>query len=263
MDWIIGLLLVGGIVFWLSRPKANIAPVPARPDVPSTPEYENYQDELERKPIEELDKDEQIIRRAHDAFMAERDRMSAEYSSNKAALSEDEKKLSKARNFISTRYLDHALPFVQEETRYWPSWSKLGESRWISPVTLSEVDGTTSGSSDINWVQFRADNGPLYRIEFERSRMPVDGDHEYGSMTLFVDGDTVLGMFVRRNWTHEWASWQFSMVEALKVGPWIEGFLAFYLRLRSIKEKASADRANEYVRQKAAKIDLGDNTTEI
>ncbi len=65
-------------------------------------------------------------------------------------------------------------------------------------------------------------------------------------------------MFVRRDWTKEWASWYFSGVESLKVGPWIEGFIALYNRLRSIKENKSEDRNNDYVGEKAAKIDLGD-----
>ncbi len=88
-------------------------------------------------------------------------------------------------------------------------------------------------------------------------QMPMDGDYEYGSMTLSVDGEEVLGMFVRRDWTKEWANWQFSGVESLKVGSWIDGFMAFYNRLRSIKENKSEDRNDDYVRKNAAKIDLG------
>lgn len=62
--------------------------------------------------------------------------------------------------------------------------------------------------------------------------MPIDDDYEYGSMALSMDGEEVPSMFVQRDWTKEWSRWQFSMVESLKVGPWIEGFIAFYNLLR-------------------------------
>jgi len=133
----------------------------------------------------------------------------------------------------------------------------MDASRWTAPLPISDVDGTTTGGHDKNWVEFRAESSPLYKVEFERSRMPVDDDYEYGSMTLSVDGEEVLGMFVRRNWTKEWSMWQFSIVESLKVGPWIEDFIAFYNRLRSIDENKSEDISGNYVREKAAKIDLG------
>ena len=258
MDWIIGLLIVGGIGWWLFKPKIKVAaPLTPRPAAPEAPPYEDYQDELERKPVGELDEEEQIVRRAHDAFNAERDSRTAEYRAKKAALSVDEKKIAQATDFIETSYLSLALPFVQEETQHWPSWFKMDESRWKAPMPLSDVDGSSSGGINDKWVEFRADGSPLYKIAFEKSRMPVDDDYEYGSMTLYVDGEEVLGMFVRRDWTKEWASWQFSIVESLKVGPWIEGFIAFYNRLRSIRENESEDRNDDHVRQKAAKIDLG------
>lgn len=259
MDWIVGLLIVVGIGWWLLRPKRSAAPesIAVNRLQPKPPVYEDYQDELERKPIEELDEEEQIIRRAHDAFMAERDNRNAEYRAKTAALAVDEKKIARATDFIKTSYLSHALPFVQDETQHWPSWSKMGEGHWKAPVPLSDVDGSTTGGIDEKWVQFRADGGSLYKIEFERSRMPVDDDYEYASMTLSVDGEEVLGMFVKRDWTKEWATWQFSIVESLKIGPWIEGFMAFYNRLRSINENEAEDRNGDYVRQQAAKIDLG------
>ena len=134
----------------------------------------------------------------------------------------------------------------------------MDASKWTAPFPISDVDGTTTGGHEKNWVEFRAEGSPLYKVEFERSRMPMDDDFEYGSMTLYVDGEEVLGIFVRRDWTTEWSSWKFSMVESLKVGPRIEDFIAFYNRLRSIDENRSEDSHGDYVREKAAKIDLGD-----
>ena len=87
--------------------------------------------------------------------------------------------------------------------------------------------------------------------------MPADDDFEYGSMTLYVDGEEVLAMFVKRNWTKEWDLWKFAIVESLKVGPWIQGFIQFYAQLRSVTENKSEDTSNDYVRAKAGKIDLG------
>lgn len=257
MGWIIGISIVGGFVWWLYRPNKPAATA-ARSIEAAKPIYEDYQDKLERKPIDELDSEEQIIRRAHDAFNAERDNRTAEYRAKRDALAADEKKIARATDFIETSFLSLALPFVQDETAHWPSWSKMDASRWTARLPISDVDGTTTGGHDKNWVEFRPEGSPLYKVEFERSRMPVDDDYEYGSMTLSVDGEEVLGMFVRRDWTKEWSRWQFSIVESLKVGPWIEGFIAFYNRLRSINENQSEDSSGDYVREKAAKIDLGD-----
>lgn len=257
MEWIIGIALVGGFVWWLSRPSKPAATA-ARSIEPAKPVYEDYQGQRERKPIYELDAEEQIIRRAHDAFNAERDNRTAEHRAKRDALAADERKIARATDFIETSFLSLALPFVHDETKHWPSWSKMDASRWTAPLPIFDVDGTTTGGHDRNWVEFRAEGSPFYKVEFERCRMPVDDDYEYGSMTLSVNGEEVLGMFVRREWTTEWSSWEFSIVESLKVGPWIEDFIAFYNRLRSINENKSEDSSGDYVRERAAKIDLGD-----
>ena len=257
MEWIIAIAVAGGFIWWLFRPTKHIAV--ASPSVePAEPVYKNYVDALERKPMEGLDTEEQIIRRAHDAFKSEQDNRGTEYRAKRDALAADEKKIARATDFIESSFLSLALPFVHDETQYWSSWSKNDASKWTPPLPISDLDGSTTGGYDKHWVEFRAEGSPLYKIQFERSRMPVDDEFEYGSMTLFVDGEEVLGMFVRRDWSKEWSRWQFSIVESLQVAPWIEGFIAFYNRLRSIDESKSDDRRGDYVREKAAKIDLGD-----
>jgi hypothetical protein len=261
LEFIVALLIVIGIVWWLfsqNKKMAQAAPQQAAPQqVAPRTHYKDYRDELEKRPIEELDEDEQIIRRAGDAFVAERETRQAEYRAKKAALAADKTKIAKAADFIKTSRLNLALPFVQEATQHWPSWSKMDASRWTAPMPLSDMDVSATGGFDHRWVQFRPDGGQLYKINFEKSRMPLDDDMEYASITLFVDNEDVLGMFVKRNWTKEWDRWAFEAVESLKVGPWIEGFMAFYNRLRSIEENKSEDRSNKYVSELAAKIDLG------
>lgn len=213
-------------------------------------------------PIEELDEDERIVRRAHDNFVAERETREAEYRAKRDAITSDEIKIARATEFIKTSYLSIALPFVQEETQYWPSWSKMDASRWTAPMPISDVDGSTTGGIDNRWVQFRAELGQLHRIEFQKSPVPAEGNMEYGSITLFVDDEEVMGIFVARDWTREWDRWHFTDVESLKIGPWVEGFMAFYNRLRSLAENKSADRSIKSVREKAAKIDLGEAAVE-
>lgn len=259
MELIVVLAVLSGIGWWLFKPKKSASAARATVAAPPPPpRYEDYQDELERKPIDELNEDEKIIRRAHDAFHAERDARTAEYGAKQNSLADDNRKIKKATDFIETSYLSLALPFVQEKTQHWPSWSKMHASRWTAPIPLSDVNGPEGGTFEDRRVEFRADGGPLYRIAFQKSRMPVDDDQEYGTMTLAVDGEQVLGMFVSRNWQKEYDDWKFAVVDNLKVGPWIEGFIAFYNRLRNIDENAQEDTSNNYVRQKAAKIDLGD-----
>jgi hypothetical protein len=88
--------------------------------------------------------------------------------------------------------------------------------------------------------------------------MTADDDYQYGSMTLSVDGEEVLSMSVRRNLAKEWESWNFLSVDSLKVGSWIEDFIDLYNVFRSQEEKKSEDRHHDYVRKRAAKIDLKD-----
>jgi len=261
MDWIIALLSFGALIWWLrslsKKQTLGVTQTPHKPTASNPTVYQDYHEELVRKPIEKLDEEEQIIRRAHDAFAAERANRDREYRAKKASLAADEKKIQRATEFINTSYLSIALPFVQEETQHWPSWSKMDESRWKAPMQLSDVNGSTTSGTIDEWVEFRAEGGPLYKIGFEKSRRATDADYEYGYMTLFVDGEEVLAMFVKRDYHKEWARWYFSTVKSLKVGPWIEDFMAFYNRLRSTKENESEDRMDDYVREKAAKIDLG------
>lgn len=226
--------------------------------MPKPSVYEDYQDELERKPIDELDEEEQIIRRAHEAFKTSQTTRTAEYRTKQDALASDHKKIKRATDFIDTSNLDIALPFVQEQTKYWPSWIANQNGKWSPPLPVTDLVKNDDGvPSDTSWAEFRPADGPLYRIAFERSRMPVDDDFEFASMTLYVDGAEVLGMFVKRNWTKEWDRWKFAVVESLTVGPWIQGFIQFYTLLRSVEENRSEDTSNDYVRAKAAKIDLG------
>ncbi|WP_062788494.1 hypothetical protein [Novosphingobium capsulatum] len=260
MDWIVGLLIIGAVGWLIFRPKksAPAAKIERAPALPRPPVYEGYRDELKRKPIEELDEDEQIIRRAHDTFKASQAARTAEYRAKQDALASDQNKIKRATDFIDTSNLDFALPFVQEETQYWPDWIVNQNGKWSPPLSVTDLaKGENGEPSRARWIELRPESGPLYRIEFEASRMPTDDDFEHGSMTLYFDGEEVLGMLVKRNWTNEWDRWKFAIVESLKVGPWIEGFIQFYTQLRSIKENKSEDTPNDYLRAKAAKIDMG------
>jgi hypothetical protein len=141
MDWIVGLLIIGGIGWLIFRPKkaAPAAKIERAPALPKPPVYEDYRDELERKPIEELDEDEQIIRRTYDTFKASQAARTAEYRAKQGALASDQKKIKRATDFIEISNLDIALPFVQEETQYWPSWIVNQNGKWSPPLPVIDL----------------------------------------------------------------------------------------------------------------------------
>jgi len=253
MGWLIFIVAVAVGAWWFG--KQGKAPV-VQP--PALPVYDDYHDMIEREPIEELGPDEREARRAHQVFEAGQKARSQSYHAKKDAIRQDERKLAKARDLIETSYLSLALPYVQDETKHWPSWSKMDASRWTSPLPIADIDGSTRGGIDSQWVQFRPEGGSLFKIEFERSRMPSDDEKEYATMKLFVDGGEVLGIGTLRNWTKEYDSWRFATVDCLRVGPWMSEFVDFYGKLRAINEGTQEDHMNDYVIERAAKIDLGD-----
>ena len=201
---------------------------------------------------------DQIIHRAHDAFQANIDKRENENRTRQEELQKDQNKISRANGIIKDSGLNIALPFVQEETKCWKSWSKMDESRWKAPVILADVDGSEGFSGD-QWVEFSADGGPLYKIVFKKSPLTGFSDDKYSHATiiLFVEGEEVLGMGVERDFTNEFDIWHFSSVRALRVGPWIEGFIDFYNRLKLIKAREFQDFRSRLVRDQAARIDLG------
>ena len=261
--WIF-LLLVVGFIWWLKSPRTKLKrhmqptlqlpPKPARGNstAPKPLSYRNYQDDLAQKPIYELDEEERIIRRARDSFEAERENRDAESKAKDKALEDDRNKLRRANEIVRTCYLHIALPFVWNEIKHWPSRAKNDKNPWKPPASdLSESDGR---SVKRRWVELRPDGGQLYKIVFEEPRYP---SYSYAELTLSIDGLEVLCISVTRDTTKDWSQWEFSNVKALKVGPWIEGFIGFYNRLRSLDERMHVDQRDARVREQAAKIELG------
>lgn len=227
-----------------------------KPQPAAAPKYRSYQDEIEQRPIEELDSDEQEVRKAYDTFERQDEERSDSYNQKTKAIQRDEEKLHKARKYIETSRLDMALPYVQEETKHWPRWSKMPEDRnWDAPLPITDVDGT-KGYGKQSWVQFRS-GGSLFRIDFDESSSAYNDEYQFGNMRLSVDGVEVLGMGVLREWAKEFDRWRFVSVESLKVGPWMSEFVEFYGKLRAVNEAQMEDVSNEYVVERAARIDLG------
>jgi|GEM_PF-2721857 len=262
MEFVVASVVIVFAVWWLFTAIYKKKTSNPQQGIPEAPAYMDYCDDLENRPVQELKEDERIIRDARDSFDAERKARSAEYHAKQNALAADKNKITRATDFVRTSYLSLALPYVQKATKHWPSWSKMDSSRWTAPMPLSDVEESKFALGEPQWVQFRPTGGPLYKIEFKQSQslMPTDDNMEYGSITLFVDDEEVLGMCVNRDLTNEWSTWDFEVVESLKVGPWIREFMAFYNRLRSAAENESEDRSIKYLRDKAAKIDLGEGS---
>jgi hypothetical protein len=250
----IALIIAGFIGWWLLKP-SKLNTEPAKP-IPAIQKYDGYQDELESKPFDELDADEQEVRKAFEVFeQHEKERFDC-YVQKKTSIQEDEKKLKKAREFVETSRLSVALPYVYEETKHWSSWSALPEGRsWNPPLPVENVEGSSSSIQE-SWTQFRA-HGFLFRIDFEESRFSIDDDSQVAELRLTVDGIEVLGMGVARDWAKEYDNWHFATVNCLRVGPWMSKFVDLYGQLLAIEEGMMEDVSNEYVTERAAKIDLG------
>ena len=244
IDWIIISLIFGGVLWWRTRSSTK----------PTSHDWAG----LVRKPDEALDVEQIIIRRTRSAYNAERNRRHAERLENQKVLEADKKKITRANEFVQSSLLDVALTFVWKKTQYWADSSRY-ENGWKAPTKISGLDGSTKGPINKGrWIEFKPDGSSLYLIELDE---PQSHGIDYGwfnsSMTLSVDGERVFSISVTTDQASEWALWAFSDVTFLKVGPWVEGFIGFYTRLLSIEERESDDRHAAYVREQAAKFDLG------
>lgn len=254
MEWLF-LLGIIAVAWWVGS-RTRVAKTPTSETVEEIPSYEDYQDELERKPPNQLDSEEQEIRRAIDTVERHRSKREARYRERKAATAADEAKLERARDFIVSSNLGFAVPSVWEEIRHWPSWSKLEEGRWSAPIPVSEIAGSKVGAKP-EWTQFRAEGGSLFKLEFERSNSYGEEELEFATMRLFRDGEKVLEIGTSRNWANEWERWRLSTVDCLRVGPWISEFVEFDCKLMAEKDEQSAKWDKEYISGRAANVDLG------
>ena len=254
MEWLLFLGLIA-LAWWMgSRTSAGMVrpPLEAEP----APSYEDYQDELALRPPEQLDGDELEIRRAIDTVERHRSEREARYRERKAATAADETKLERARDFIESSNLGSAIPSVWEEIRHWPSWFTLERGRWGAPIPVSDIAGSTVGAKP-EWTQFKAENGSLFKLEFERSHSFGDEELEFATMRLFRDGEKMLEIGTSRRWANEFERWRFSTVDCLKVGPWISEFVEFDCKLKAARDEQSAEWDKKYISRRAANVDLG------
>ena len=258
MDWMIGLALIGGLIWWLS--KSNGAAEKQKLKPPLVVEEAINEDNPESRQAEKFDGDEPEVRKAMETFERQRKERSDEHAANRRAIVEDERKLEKAKEMIESSHLDIALPYVQDESRHWPSWSKLPDERWAPPIPLIDIDGSTSAETK-SWVQFKT-RGLLFRIDMQESQMPSIEENEFATMNLSVDGQEVLGMGVIRNCNNEFSRWRFSTVDSFRVGSWLSEFVSIYGDLLSSNERIHEDSMQKYTTERSANIDLGDSGSE-
>jgi hypothetical protein len=219
------------------------------------PNYDDYDDMIEQKPIDEETSDERDVRLAREVFDKGAHERTATYRAQKDAVRAAERKVEQANEFIRTSYLSLAVPYVWEEVHFWPSWSSLEKGRWEPPFPITDI-ADEGGLGDRPEAQWRA-GGSLFRLTFEKHHFPEDRENEHATFTLFVDDVEVVSMTCLNDWTKEYSDWHFANVQSLKVGPWMAEFMEFYSKLRGIKETKITETMNNYYVERAARIDLG------
>jgi len=244
ISWIIEVMIFGGIIWLLTRLSVK----------PTSRDWAG----LVRKPDDAIDTKEHIIRRAHAVYNAEVKKRYNERLLKQDYLESDQNKIDQANNFVTSCRLDTALLFVWERTHYWVDSSRY-QTKWKTPIDVTDLDGSSKGTSKIgSWIEFRPDGERLYSIRLDDPRPHgIDLGYFDSSITLSVDGEIVLCISVTTDSLSEWSSWGFTGVKSLKVGPWVEGFVALYAQLLSIGESEVDDRNAAQLRDQAARIDLG------
>lgn len=253
MEWLLFALLAVACIWWLVRNKK----------IQAAQQFDSLTDNvhppvLEPPLAEALGPSEIEARRARESFEAAQTEWFQTDRSKLDTIRDSHAKIAKARELIQASMLDEALPYVLERTQYWPSWIRNQTPSWLPPLPVTEIDGARVSSINNYWVQFRPNGGSLFRMEFDRSRMPPDGDNEFAKMKLSADGDEVLCIGVVQNWNKEFENWRFCDVDCLRVGPWMSQFVAFYGQLHSVNTREQEDRMQSFYVKRAERIDLGD-----
>jgi hypothetical protein len=218
---------------------------------------ESIQDEHEPEPEPEVTQDDREITKAAQAFRNGAEQRAAMYQAQKLTSRAAEEIVEKAAEAVRTSHLDIVVPYLWEEMKHWPSWSKLEpKGRWTAPVEIGDLDGDSSAKKP--WIEWRT-AGFLFRLEFEAARMSFDDEgQEYADIGVSVDDIEVARLRFTRNAANEFERWRFVGVDALVIGPWMAQLVEFYSTIRGVKEQQQTERTSGFYTTRAARINLGD-----
>lgn len=211
--------------------------------------------------------EEQEIRKAAQAFEKGQNERSAAYKAQQDSLRDAKALAERADKFARNSHLDIAVPYLFEEIKHWPSWSKRDDAdKWIPALGQTEIGDGGDGGDSFNDQRISWRRGDLsFTIGFKRHVTFIhdsSDDGQYADISVSVDGEQVFKFMAKRNAFSEFARWEYCVVDSLNVGPWVSQLVEFYSALCTYNEQKMADLDAAYHLKKASRINLGDSTSE-
>lgn len=174
-------------------------------------------------------------------------------------------KVAAARELIRSSRLGYALGrCIPEHIKYWGSWINREDfQQWVKfdCANIRADDAEEDGgyrTVKVLTVQFEF-NGSQYAIVLRNEGMsPVPDWSAYtGTIDLWHIGNHVARFSLYDDISKDFSHWEFSDVEALRVGPWMKDILDIAAQIEARSEHTRQSALDEIVLKAARNIDLG------
>lgn len=242
---VLTFIVIAAIIayFWSFRPRSG-------PSVSIT-EVEKVRIIEPEHAVPETPEEGEVRRAKEAAIQAERaDRAGlAEHHQAQEAV---RKKLELANKYMNDSGISSALPRAWDTVRFWGSWAANAD-RWTAPEGFSDISGSTGPDQ---WAAWRY-AGHSYRIGYETRRNYFPDDYDrLCRLTLESDGEVVTVIDCSQG--PESDSWRYTVVDALKVGPWMAEFVAMEAQLRRDRQFEAKELLAAIDRERASRINLNE-----
>jgi hypothetical protein len=156
------------------------------------------------------------------------------------AISDAQKKIKYADQFVRRAGLDSALLGLMKEMWHWPAWIRRRDFKDHCRVELAELSADEIQPNDrvtTKRIGFRVGDHS-YRFEFDEDRSWFD-ESKWGEIRLYCTGDLVVSTKIV-HWLdvdQECDDWNYHSATALKPGPWIGPIIELEHEFRRAKQK--------------------------
>lgn len=175
------------------------------------------------------------------------------------------RKVEVARKVVTESRIAYALGrCLPEHMSSWHAWVKRDDfMSWvgfdasgITSVRTHEEIG--SRRVEVTTTDFSF-SGSRYRLVFRdngMSSVPGD-DSNYGEVHFYAGDVRVANFDVRKDFSKDYAEWQFSDVKGFRIGDWMKDVLDMSAQIDAARERSMRKFIDERARSSADEIDLG------
>lgn len=241
-------------MFWKKKPPVE-RHEPVQPELPAAPKP--------KTPTEKLNEAASTLAASLNAYSEAA--YCASQAGPDAVLQAAYDKVEAARKLVTEGRLAYALGrCLPEHVKYWPSWIKRNDfdkyvgfaATEIVAAETEEDDG--SRSTKVKTIDFTFNDERYRLILRDRGMSYAPGDpYRLGEVELFTGIERVAKFEIGEDISKEYSQWEFSNVQALKVGPWMQDVLNMATQIEASRRRSMDEFQDERARKAAQEIDLG------